>query len=161
MKNIIHFLEYNFMLSQQRSYEKILYNCNIFISQSFQVFISYQWDSKEKVKSCKEYLENNHIQLWFDEDNLECAGYLHPQLARGIELSELFLCFITEKYDKSVNCFRELNWAFKHNKKIIVVMLEEIDTKELKNIGILIDPLLRINSLDNKKILDEVLKTVS
>jgi hypothetical protein len=70
---------------------------------------------------------------------------LHPQLQRGIQISEKFLCFITEKYDQSDNCFLELSWAKTLKKTIIVVMLENIDLKKLEKIGMIINPNLRIS----------------
>ena len=113
------------------------------------------------MKIVKDYLEENNIKVWFDEDSLESKAYLHPQLGRGIELSDIFLCFITQNYDKSKNCELQLSWANARSKRMIFVMLENIDIRNLKNAGILINRSVRINSLEVEKILDEILKAVS
>ena len=119
------------------------------------------------MKACKEYLDQNKIKAWFDENNLQHSGMLHPQLANGIQRSEKFLCFITEKYDISDNCFMELSWALTLKKTIIAVMMENVDIRRMQRIGMIINPILRISfSEDNyqekivKAILNEGLSNI-
>jgi len=126
----------------------------------YKVFISYQWDSQKEVIEIKKFLDENNIKNWFDRTNLNCKeGDLHPQLSKGIEESEIFIPFITKKYDTSANCRLEFNWARELQKTMIVVMLEKIEIKNLKNIGIFIAPKLRINYFNDhnpKEILEEI-----
>jgi hypothetical protein len=128
------------------------------------VFISYQWDAQKEVINIKKFLDGNNIKNWFDRTNLNCKdGDLHPQLSKGIEESEIFIPFITKKYDESTNCNLEFNWAKELQKTMIVVMLEKIDMKNLKNIGMFIASRLRINYFENhntKEILDEILRVI-
>jgi hypothetical protein len=128
------------------------------------VFISYQWDSQKEVIEIKKFLDENNITNWFDRTNLNCKeGDLHPQLSKGIEESEIFIPFITKKYDTSANCRLEFNWARELQKTMIVVMLEKIEIKNLKNIGIFIAPKLRINYFNDhnpKEILEEIHRVI-
>lgn len=98
----------------------------------------------------KDYLEYNDVSVWFDRRNLRCTeGSLHHQLAKGIEESEYFLCFVTKKYDNSENCRLEFHWSRKLGKKQVIIMLEKVDTSLLSHIGIMIEPQLRINYYQN------------
>ena len=128
------------------------------------MFISYQWSCQDEVIKIKTFLEKSDIDVWFDRTNLICTeGSLHSQYSKGIEESELFVCFITKNYDASKNCNLEISWASELQKKMIVVMVEEIEMRNLKNIGIFIASRLRINYFNNKdpkNILDEILKVI-
>ena len=111
----------------------------------FDVFISYQWDVKVQVKEIFEVLKQNGMRVWMDDNNLKNDQNLHPALALAIKNSKIILCCITKKYDESTNCFREISWADSCKKQILVLMMERVDITELKNVGIIINPILRIN----------------
>lgn len=110
------------------------------------VFVSYQWDSKKEVREIVDYLQENNITTWFDEQTLSTKDVLKPQIAKGISESDFFLCFITKKYAQSENCVKETHYADMLKKHIIPVMLEDIELRDLKGgLAFLLYPTIRIN----------------
>ena len=52
--------------------------------ENFDVFISYQWDVKEKIKSLYTDLKNvRNLRVWIDEQELGAAN-LADEIAKGI-----------------------------------------------------------------------------
>ena len=121
------------------------------ISEDKDVFISYQWDIKSQVVDLCNRLEKD-FNIWRDDTDMRHNNQtLNGQLAIAIKKSKIVMCFLTEKYFKSKNCSREIQFASDIEKKIIVIFVEELDIGNLDGIGFLISGLLRINCYHNQK----------
>ena len=119
----------------------------------FDIFISYNWDSKDKVKLLYNTLSNEYnLKVWLDDNQLD-NNALYDQLVNGIKNSKIFLCCITKKYSESFNCIREINYASELRKPFIVLMFEELLINEIGSVGFIITPLLRFNCFNDKTML--------
>ena len=132
------------------------------MSENFDVFISYQSEIKNEVNQIFDLLTKNGLKVWMDDQNLRHEENLIPQLQDNIKNCEIFLCCITKKYDESKMCCREIFWADLCEKHLLVVMFESLDIMELENIGMIINPIFRLNYFidkDNQNIFEQVKKT--
>ena len=103
-------------------------------NESYDVFISYNWNIKDQVEKFHQKLESSTpLRGWRDID-LRPTG-LYGQLANQIMNSKMFLCLINKKYVESLNCRRELEFAFRISKPIIYLMIEKLDFKKPDELG--------------------------
>ena len=68
-------------------------------NQKFDIFISYQWNMKDKVKQFCDKLNQSivNLNIWRDDGQLRSDNSTLPgQLAKGIRNSKLIVCFITK-----------------------------------------------------------------
>ena len=122
-------------------------------NELFDIFISYNWESKDKVKILYRKLSNEYnLKVWIDDNQLD-NNLLYDQLVNGIKNSKIFLCCITKKYSESFNCIREINYASELRKPFIVLMFEELSINEIGCVGFIITPLLRFNCFMDKTML--------
>jgi hypothetical protein len=104
------------------------------------IFISYCQNDSHIVHRIVAELENQNYKIWIDRDILK-GNYLFEDIQKGIKYSHLILCFISEKYCLSKNCLIEISYAFKQNKKILPIMLDDYFKNEEKGIGLIISPI--------------------
>ena len=138
-------------------------------NDQFDIFLSYNWDVKDKVKNLYNKLTNDfNLRVWIDYNQLD-NNMLYDQLTEGIRKSTLFLCCVTKKYTESVNCIRELNFASESKKTMIILMFERLQINEIGSVGFIISPLTRFNCYNDKNIFytwcgpifDTILKSVN
>lgn len=70
----------------------------------YDVFLSYEWQSKLQVDKLEKNLKSNQINVWkrtnyTDQD--ESLNNLKSQIANIIKKSESFICCLTKKYCQS------------------------------------------------------------
>ena len=112
----------------------------------FDIFLSYNWDCKDLVKTLYEKLTTElNYKVWLDDQQLDSSHMLFEQLCEGIKNSKCILCCVTKKYTESDNCIREINFASVSRKPLIVLMLERLDISEIGSVGFIIAPLTRLN----------------
>ena len=99
------------------------------------------------------------MTAWFDLNQLTAGESISSQLAQGIQQSEYFLCFITQKYSDSKNWVLELTFASTLHKRIIPVMLEEIKMQDLGSVGFIISTCISINYFESKN-KEELLRSI-
>jgi hypothetical protein len=100
----------------------------------YNLFISYQWDSKDLVlKIVNELKENYRQKIWIDENEIIAGKDLHSSIQNGINNSELILAFVTKKYCESASCIQEIKYSNRTNKKILFIILEKLEIKRLPN----------------------------
>ena len=58
--------------------------------------------------------------------------------ANAIKESRIFVCFITKEYYESHNCNLEIEYANTLKKKMIVLMIERLEIKDLGGVGFII-----------------------
>ena len=121
---------------------------------SYDIFISYNWDVKEKVKKLyKELTQNQNLKVWMDDYEIG-PNRLVEELSYAISNSTIFLCCITKKYSESENCKDEIDYAKNLKKNIIVLMFERIPIAELGGVGFIIGPKVRFNCYKEPQIFD-------
>ena len=92
-------------------------------SQMKQVMISYNSSSRGLCIQIKEELEKSGYRVWIDIN--EIHGSSLESMAKAIESSDIILLCITEKYRQSINCQAEAQYAFKLQKNIVPLNMQE------------------------------------
>ena len=85
--------------------------------------ISYQWDSQTDVIQIKDALEASGYDIWMDLDDMR--GNIYQKMAEGVEGAQLIIMCMSSKYQTSVNCNKEFQYAQDRRKRIIPVMMEK------------------------------------
>ncbi|XP_074655014.1 uncharacterized protein LOC141908741 [Tubulanus polymorphus] len=87
------------------------------------VMLSYQWDRQELVKRVFKGLKVRGINVWMDIEG-GMSGDINESMAKGVDGAACVCCFMTNKYQDSKNCKRELTYADSQEKTIIPAMTE-------------------------------------
>jgi len=128
-------MEINLAKLNQKSSASLSLSSSMLMSQNYDIFMSYQWNSVKQVKSLQEMLHKKcGYRIWRDETNLKNDEPVENQLTRNIKNSKVFLFCLTRKYYESRNCKRELKYAInvcKPSKPIVFLMLEELELMDL------------------------------
>jgi len=88
------------------------------------VMISYNWGYQETAKSVAELLKQHGINTWMDIDGGMQRGDINIAMAQGVENAYALVCLVSEKYQHSKNCRRELSYADIKNLPILPVMVD-------------------------------------
>lgn len=86
------------------------------------IMLSYQWDNQEMVKQVFEQLEGLGFDCWMDIEDM--SGNINERMAEAVEGSLVVVPFMTQKYQESRNCKKELNYADALQKDIVPVMAQ-------------------------------------
>lgn len=78
--------------------------------QKFDIMLSYQWDIQDFVRDMYMELDLKTFQTWMDVWG-GMQGNINEAMATAVENSTLMISFLTEKYQKSINCNLELQYA--------------------------------------------------
>jgi hypothetical protein len=84
------------------------------------VMLSYQWDSQPLAKRIYEALKALDVPVWFDIAG-GMAASINDSMAFGVENAAVFVCIMTSKYQQSVNCSKEYNYADACRVKIVPI----------------------------------------
>jgi len=126
------------------------------------LFLSYNWGIQDQVKKLDLNLTQAGYKVWRDEKHLNTDSQpLESQLADAIDKSKIIICCITEAYCKSHVCNKEIVFADHLAKPLIILMLQDLDTKKIhelrikghdyeSSIGFIIAGLLRKNYYNNQ-----------
>ena len=106
------------------------------------IFMSYQWEIKDKVELFHERLSSTGMNVWRDNKLRQKPEGLYEQLAENINNSKIILCFLTNAYIKSKNCYKELSYATRIGKHIIYLMIEKMNTNQLGRVGFIMEDTL-------------------
>jgi len=113
------------------------------------VFISHKWEEKTAAKAIKKYLEDNLIDVWLDEENLQVSDALTETILKKVEECKFFVAQFSKLYLKSTWCMKELRYAESLGKKIIPIF--EDPASEVRAMG---DTL--VNSIASSNLFAEV-----
>ena len=100
----------------------------------YDVYLSYEPEHRDNVKTVETYLSKNHINAWMDVKEMRPNEDLDEALARGIIYSKVTICFLSKSYLKSENCLQDLKFAKQLNKRVIFILLEEITEDDFKSV---------------------------
>lgn len=114
--------------------------------KKFDIFLSYQWNIQDKVKSLYEFLtKKQNFKVWMDIMEMPGGEVLHSELIKGITNSKVVVSCITVDYAKSQNCENELCFTYDSKIPLIVLMFENAPLSELGGVGFKIARLNRVN----------------
>ena len=121
----------------------------------FDVFISYNWNIKEKVRLLYKKLTSEFgLRVWLDEKEIANSN-LFREISDGIVKSSIFLCCVTKAYAESDNCVREITLAATEKKPMLVLMFENLKMNELGDVGFIINPIARFNCYQENSFLTD------
>lgn len=107
------------------------------MSESNDIFISYNWSIKNQVKQLDEKLTELGFKVWRDEKNLETNEKpLTSQLSDAIKRSKTCVCCITTEYCKSYNCNLEFKFANELAKPMIILMVDRLTPSDISDIKV-------------------------
>ncbi|MEM9164134.1 MAG: TIR domain-containing protein, partial [Cyanobacteria bacterium P01_F01_bin.4] len=116
-----------------------------------QVFISYAQENRQVKEQVQRHLLQAGITVWADTVDIHTGEDFEVAIQRGVEEADNIVYLISQTALKSVYCQQEIEQALALNKRIIPMLLEELDlsqlTEEVKTIQF-------INLADNQVSLD-------
>jgi hypothetical protein len=92
----------------------------------YHLFFSYCHKNKEIVHNIYKKLKQKY-KIWIDINVTN--GKLYREMAKGIEESQIFVCFVSKEYCESETCCKEIQFAYDSNTTILPIMLD----REAKN----------------------------
>lgn len=110
-----------------------------------EVFISYQWDHQETVKSLRDKIEEAGFHCWLDIGRMGGGDSLYAEIDAGIRASKVVVCCVTERYCKSEMCQREVTLADNLKKPIIPLLFEFLDWPPAGQLALIFTKLLYID----------------
>jgi len=91
------------------------------------IFLSYEHTYRDIVIRMKQKLEKKNYYCWLDVEEMSGnTDHFCSAIEQGIQRSTVFVCCITSRYVRSTKCRQELSFAKQHEKKIILLMMEEL-----------------------------------
>eukprot|EP00116_Pleurobrachia_bachei_P011264 sb/3471526/ len=82
------------------------------------IMLSYQWDSQELVKKVYAAIKEKGVNVWMDIEG-GVTGNINEAMAEGVDGAAVVCPFMTQKYQESKNCSKELNYT--NDSSIVVV----------------------------------------
>ena len=73
----------------------------------------------------RDFLKQHEIPVWLDIDNGIKDGNINVAMATGVDGAAAVICLVSEQYQKSKNCQRELNYADDRNLPIFPCLVDE------------------------------------
>ena len=113
------------------------------VEKSRHVMISYNTASRDLCIRLKQQLESFGFKIWIDVSDIH--GSSLAAMANAVEKSYCVLMCVTEKYRTSINCQAEAQYAFKLNKPIIPLIMQQGYENVTGWLGIIIGDKIFIN----------------
>ena len=89
-----------------------------------EVFISYSRVDKEFVGKIIRVLKSNGYSVWVDTESILPTSIWSSSIVNAIDNAAATIFVITDASLKSVECKKELDYAFEHGKKIIPLIIQ-------------------------------------
>lgn len=93
------------------------------LRRQFEAMCSYQWSIQSFVRDFYMDLHMRNLEVWMDIWG-GMQGNINESMANAVECSAVMICFLTEKYQKSVNCCLELKYALHRQNPVIFIKVE-------------------------------------
>ncbi len=124
------------------------------INNPAQIFISFEWSSKEKAALLKEHLEKlNSFQIWFDNGQMGGGNVRNKRIDIGLRLCQVLICLITDESSKDETCLNQITLAVQLGKPIIPLLIDEkLRWPPVGSLGLILLTRIKINIL--KRILN-------
>ncbi|MDV3353030.1 TIR domain-containing protein [Leptothoe sp. LEGE 181152] len=101
-------------------------------NQSIDVFISYSRADADFARELNEELQVHGKTTWFDQESIVAgAANYKEEIFNGIEGADHFLFIISPRSIQSPYCADEVDYARSLNKRMLTVLYERVNTKEL------------------------------
>lgn len=91
---------------------------------------SYEWHSQEAVLNTYFQCHMMNVSIWFDVMG-SMQGNMNIAMANAIENVSTVVVFLTRRYEQSINCRLELNYAAKLGKPIIFIIMPDYSVNDM------------------------------
>lgn len=95
------------------------------------VFISYAREDLVFTLRLKEAMELDGRNVWVDVEGAYGGEEFWPQICDAIEKANIFVFVISPDSAKSRFCRQEIDYAVHHNKRIVPVVISEVEENTL------------------------------
>jgi hypothetical protein len=95
------------------------------LSFSPRVFLSYQSQLEDPVRSIAERLRAGGAKIWIDTEQIKAGDLLLPAISKAIDDADTVLVFLSHR--SSPNLDAELKIALEKKKRIVPVLMEKTD----------------------------------
>ncbi|GAA4843845.1 TIR domain-containing protein [Algivirga pacifica] len=152
---------------RKRDREQPLELQEVFISESERysgklstdVFLSYSRSDSDFTRKLNEQLQYHGRSTWFDQENIAATADFEQEIKKGIRDADNFVFVITKQSVHSPYCLDEVHYAERQGKRILTLLLEEVDPSELPK------PLQTIQWIDARidfdRVFGELLRALS
>lgn len=113
------------------------------------IFISYSWKIKSSVDDLFAFLSFNDFSIWMDRERLNAGCLLCDELQKAILEAKVIIACVNRDYLNSPMCNKEIQYACRLKKPIILVFFDDLSEEELENIKPLISGLVRIRAFES------------
>jgi hypothetical protein len=97
------------------------------------IFISYSRRDLEVTQRIVDALSQQELETWIDWRSIPKGEDWEQEIYRGIEGADAFLFLISPNSIKSVMCNKEIIHAIKNNKRILPIMLKDVETQDFQD----------------------------
>jgi len=112
-----------FLAERELKEENSLSNVVAKPTTGIDIFISYSWADKDRVRALKQILDNSNYKSWIDDGKLHGGLQLFDEIDQGISAAKVFLSCVSDNYGGSKNCKQEILLATHRSKLIIPVII--------------------------------------
>jgi hypothetical protein len=99
-----------------------LYDEYGFLLKPHDVMISYEWNSQEHALDYYFQLHMKNLTVWFDVMG-SMQGNMNTAMANSVETMAAMVVLLSHRYENSINCRLELEYAITLKKPVIFVLL--------------------------------------
>src|SRR3990172_1544400 len=96
-----------------------------------EIFISYSRHNKEFSQKLFKTLEAANRSVWTDWDDIPASSDWDTEIKEGIRQAESVLFVLSPEWLKSNECSKELMYAVEMSKRLIPILWENVDPKEV------------------------------
>jgi len=100
-------------------------------SNSANVFISYSRRNKSFVKTLAQTLKKRGREVWVDWESIPFGSEWWEEIQVGIEVADTFIFVLSPDSVSSDVCKKELEHAIQHSKRLVPVVCEEVNPKDV------------------------------
>ncbi|XP_076441170.1 uncharacterized protein LOC143280419 [Babylonia areolata] len=110
-----------------------------------QVFLSYQWEAQDQVRSVRDHLERHGFACWMDVGQMGGGDHLNAKIEEGLRNCKVVVACLTPRYVVSQLCTRELCLADLLCRPIVPVMLHPVPWPPPGPLALLLSQLVYIS----------------
>src|SRR5512135_2782225 len=96
------------------------------------VFISYSRKDIAFARLISESLQQSQVDTWIDWERIPVGEKWWAEICGAIQNANVFMFIISKNSIGSSVCKDEINWALKNNKRIIPIIVDELEPAAVK-----------------------------
>jgi len=96
-----------------------------------EIFISYSRQNKDFTQKLFKALETANRSVWADWDDIPAASDWMEEIKEGIDQANAVLFVLSPEWIKSTECRKELDYASKVGKRLIPIVSQTVDAKDV------------------------------